>query len=157
MNLTTKNLEHQEANELEDIMIDVAMDKLWPFIHDSKLLELCAPAVDKVHVLFQNVEFEEGLGTRRKLRILSEGESGHVTEVRSEHQPGKRVAFKILEAYNDRSLTDATYSLELEPFRYNQTRLIFAFSQNTEECNHPLVRGRHTLLRAIKRLAESFI
>ena len=140
----------------EDILIDVAMKDLWPFIHNSKLLELWIPFVHQVEVYPLKDGKEESLGTLRKIHFLTEGIDDFLIEYRIEHVEGKKVTYCWSENINWIIAPDIVgYSFELQPFRYNQTRLIFTYYQNSEEIKHPFIKAQTSLLTALKAFAEN--
>lgn len=146
----------------DQITIDAPLDRVWKLIADSKMLEQWGPVVDKVDVQFNAGETQEDIGTRRHLYITVGRRSGRLIERRTEHNPNKRLAYRIEEdPFLGPYLKDSGFTMELEPLGRSQTLFTFTFYQRPKGIQgwlmNPFVRimqgrGRRAGLASLKEL-----
>ena len=148
----------------DQITIEASVDRVWELIADSKMLEQWGPVVDRVDVRLNAGETREDIGSHRHVYITVGKRSDRIIERRTEHNPNRRLAYRIEEdPFLGSYLKDSGFTMELDPVGHSQTLFTFTFYQRPRGIRgwlmNPLVRimqsrGRRAGLASLKRLAE---
>jgi uncharacterized protein YndB with AHSA1/START domain len=152
----------------DEILVAAPIEQLWSLIADSTRLPEWGPPVRKVEILGQPGQAEE-LGSRRRVEAEFDGKQGSFVERRTEHVPGRKIAYLIEEESFGlfRVMTEPGFAIELESAGPGTTRVVWSFFHNPKgligQILNVLVilrqqrRNRLAALASLKQHAEKLV
>jgi len=163
---TPSYLQEPNIQGQDEIIINAPISVVWPLIKDSKRLEDWGPPVQKIEVYLNQVQTEEGVGSRRKVYAkFTEKRQGWFQEIRTEQIEDRKITFLI---YEDsfgmaKILKDVGGAMEVVPEGNDKTRFIFTLYHRTKGfmgwLMNPMIKmeqkkNRLAALKSIKSYAE---
>lgn len=150
----------------DNVVVNVPLEKAWAAISDSKQLGKWGPPVKGVEILFAAGETSENVGTKRRVDAVFGKKKGYFIEHRTEHEPLKRIAYKIDENTFglEKVIRYPGFALDLEQVDANQTRIVFTFYHKNSGffgwLMSPMVKSqqkknRRAALKSLKTYLES--